>query len=172
MNSILWRVVIGVALVLVSAVTGRDLQAQACAYCNYNGGPDSHYFTAETCTEGGGCRRCSDTPMGHIGCHAPGWTGECSVGHGTCAISFGGDGDALVESLKNFDSFAIIALMQLRNGAVFLNEERHALQMRDCNGAITVHIPVRSESMFVALQLELAASQTRTAQGYSRGSAK
>lgn len=168
MKSILWRVLTGFALLLLSAGVGRGLQAQACAFCNYNGGPDSHYFTADTCTEGGGCRKRSDAPVGHIGCHAPGYTGECSNGHSTCAQSFGGDEEALLVSLKTFDSSAIIRLLQFRAGVVFLNEERRALQIRDCNGAIAVHIPIRSESMLVALQLGLATAQMTTLHAYAR----
>lgn len=42
MNAVLTRVMIAIAMVILSAGAARRLEAQACAICNYNGGPDSH----------------------------------------------------------------------------------------------------------------------------------
>ena len=138
----------------IAALRPSLVQAQpTCdgAYCNYTGEANSHFFTGMTCTQGGGCRDCSDAPQGHIGCHAPGYTGECST-HASCDVSLHHDEDLLLSAVATGRA-ATIARLVAASSSFRFNAERQALQARNCKGALVSHIPL-SKTLFKAVRAE------------------
>lgn len=146
------RTIIGTGIVaggLLVFAPGLEAQ-ETCTYCSYSLG--KHQFSGATCTENDpGCWGCSDTPEGHIGCHAFSWDGECGDGHTECGEHLLALQDELLRAVESGDARLIAHVITLdMDRRIHVNAGREALQVASCTGALVAHIPLPRQ-LFAAL---------------------
>lgn len=129
-----------IALALLAGLTTATADADdvwlargVCRQCQEDGGSAHHYCGTTECESGG--ENCFD------GCdHIFGVPGSCFANHDHCGWFL--SGGEISKAIANADVERLRDLLHEQSASLKYNESRHAIQVFDCEGNVTDHLPV------------------------------